>query len=81
MTQILSKDNTNGQISSRFFRNVRERMIEFALFLAALSSVGTTFGILYILVTESWYQILVPDSGTGMWYQNVVPNSVSRICS
>ena len=54
MTQILSKDNTNGQISSRFFRNVRERMIEFALFLAALSSVGTTFGILYILVTESW---------------------------
>ena len=54
MTQILSKDNTNGQISSRFFRNVRERMIEFALFLAALSSVGTTFGILYTLVTESW---------------------------
>ena len=54
MTQILSKDNTNGQISSRFFRNVRERMIEFALFLAALSSVGTPFGILYILVTESW---------------------------
>ncbi|MDJ0581162.1 phosphate ABC transporter permease subunit PstC [Crocosphaera sp.] len=54
MTRILSKDNSNGQISSRFFRNIREKMIEFALFLAALSSVGTTFGILYILVTESW---------------------------
>ncbi|MEL4897068.1 phosphate ABC transporter permease subunit PstC [Crocosphaera sp. Alani8] len=54
MTQILSKDSSSGQISNRFFRNVRERIIEFALFLAALSSVGTTFGILYILVTESW---------------------------
>ncbi|MGK7957030.1 MAG: phosphate ABC transporter permease subunit PstC [Crocosphaera sp.] len=54
MTQILSKDNSNGQISDRFFRNIREKLIEFALFLAALSSVGTTFGILYILVTESW---------------------------
>ncbi len=59
MTQILSKDNSNGQISNRFFRNIREKMIEFALFLAALSSVGTTFGILYILVTESWLFIRI----------------------
>ncbi len=54
MTPILSRDNRNGQVSHRFFRNIRESIIEFALFLAALSSVGTTFGILYILVTESW---------------------------
>ncbi|MDJ0598587.1 MAG: phosphate ABC transporter permease subunit PstC [Crocosphaera sp.] len=54
MTQPLSKDNSNGQIFNYSFRNIREGIIEFALFLAALSSVGTTFGILYILVTESW---------------------------
>ncbi|MGK7939414.1 MAG: phosphate ABC transporter permease subunit PstC [Crocosphaera sp.] len=54
MTQLLSKDNSNGQINNKLFRNIRERIIEFALFLAALSSVATTFGILDILVTESW---------------------------
>ncbi len=54
MTQFLSQDNSQGQITDKLFRNIRERIIEFALFLAALSSVGTTFGILYILVTESW---------------------------
>ncbi|EAZ89414.1 phosphate ABC transporter permease subunit PstC [Crocosphaera chwakensis] len=55
MTPILSKNNGEGQVSYSFFRNIRENIIEFALFLAALSSVGTTFGILYILVTESWH--------------------------
>ncbi len=55
MTQPLSKDNSKGQMFNHSLRHIREGIIEFALFLAALSSVGTTFGILYILVTESWY--------------------------
>jgi phosphate transport system permease protein len=35
------------------FRDVKERVIEFGLLLAALMSVFITFGIVYILVTES----------------------------
>ncbi|MEA5532475.1 phosphate ABC transporter permease subunit PstC [Crocosphaera sp. XPORK-15E] len=54
MTQPLSKEIHQGQIYSRFVRNLREKVIEFALFIAAFSSVATTFGILDILVTESW---------------------------
>ncbi|MDJ0733840.1 MAG: phosphate ABC transporter permease subunit PstC [Nostocaceae cyanobacterium] len=42
-----------GLFTPRFIRNLRERVIEFVLFLAACSSVATTLGILYILVTES----------------------------
>ncbi|MEA5509762.1 phosphate ABC transporter permease subunit PstC [Crocosphaera sp. UHCC 0190] len=55
MTQPLSKEIHQGQISSRFIRNLWEKVIEFALFIAAFSSVATTFGILDILVTESWH--------------------------
>ena len=54
MTQLWSNNRSYGQIFSHFSRNLPEKVIEFALFLAALSSVATTFGILYILLTESW---------------------------
>ena len=47
-----------GQVSDRlrkkFSRNAKERVIELALFGAALTSVFTTFAIVYILVKESW---------------------------
>lgn len=41
------------RISSKVIRNIREKTIEFLLFLAAFSCVATTFAILYILVSES----------------------------
>ena len=43
-----------GRLSFKFSRNIKERVIEGLLFLAAVSSVLTTFGIVYILVSESW---------------------------
>ena len=43
-----------GRLSYKFSRNLKERLIEGLLFLAAASSVLTTFGIVYILVSESW---------------------------
>jgi phosphate transport system permease protein len=41
------------RLTHKFTRNVKERVIEFILFLAAFSSVATTLGIVYILVSES----------------------------
>ena len=43
-----------GRLNFKFSRNLKERGVEALLFLAAFSSVVTTFGIVYILVSESW---------------------------
>lgn len=53
MTQQQVHLSQVGQFAPRFIRNIREKVIEIILFLAACSSVATTFGILYILVDES----------------------------
>ncbi len=50
----LSDGRETGRLSFKFSRNIKERVIEGLLFLAAASSVLTTFGIVYILVLESW---------------------------
>ena len=44
---------TQARLAARRSRMVREKFIEFLLFLAALSSVATTTAILFILVSES----------------------------
>ena len=41
------------KLSSKLVRQLREKVIEIILFLAAFSSVATTVAILYILITES----------------------------
>ncbi|MDJ0636484.1 MAG: phosphate ABC transporter permease subunit PstC [Xenococcaceae cyanobacterium MO_188.B29] len=41
------------KLSSKVVRELREKVIELILFLAAFSSVATTMAILYILITES----------------------------
>ena len=43
-----------GRLNFKFSRNLKERGVEALLFFAAFSSVVTTFGIVYILVSESW---------------------------
>ena len=43
-----------GRLNFNFSRNLKERGVEALLFFAAFSSVVTTFGIVYILVSESW---------------------------
>ncbi len=50
----LTDGREEGRLSFKFSRNIKERIIEGLLFLAAASSVLTTFGIVYILVSESW---------------------------
>jgi phosphate transport system permease protein len=44
----------SDRLKARFSRNLKERAIEAMLFLAAFSSVATTLGIVYILISESW---------------------------
>lgn len=46
--------NISDRLRKRASRNVKERVIEFLLFGAALLSVFTTVAIVYILVKESW---------------------------
>ncbi|HEY9853952.1 MAG TPA: phosphate ABC transporter permease subunit PstC [Leptolyngbyaceae cyanobacterium] len=53
MTVQPLKISKQAGISSRFRRNLLEKIIESLLFLAAFSCVATTFAILYILVSES----------------------------
>ncbi len=48
-----SEGLTSARLAHRRSRIWRERMIEFVLFLAALVSVFTTIGIIYVLVSES----------------------------
>lgn len=45
---------SSDRLKTRFSRNLKERAIEAVLFLAAFSSVATTLGIVYILLSESW---------------------------
>lgn len=55
--QITNTQQTSSVVSARLARNIRrnikERVIEFILMLAALSAVATTFAIVAILLTES----------------------------
>jgi phosphate transport system permease protein len=54
MTQTTLKQAVKTkQYSPKLIRQIRERIIETILFLAALSSVATTIGILFILIEES----------------------------
>jgi len=52
-TSTVLQEPTNVRLARRRTRVVRERLIEGVLFLAALVSVFTTVGIVYILVKES----------------------------
>ncbi|HBB35013.1 MAG TPA: phosphate ABC transporter permease subunit PstC [Cyanobacteria bacterium UBA8803] len=53
MTEKPLQLSRTAHLSSKLFRHVRERAIEFLLFLAAFSSVATTVAIIVILVSES----------------------------
>jgi phosphate transport system permease protein len=46
---------TKSSVSELTGRKIKERIIEFFMFLAALSSIGITVGIVGILVLESWH--------------------------
>ena len=50
----MTPTSTSKRLATRRSRIIREKMIEFALMLAALVSVFTTLGIVYILLKESW---------------------------
>jgi phosphate transport system permease protein len=52
-TTLMQAGNRSERLARRRARVIRERMIELVLFLAALVSVFTTVGIVYILVKES----------------------------
>ena len=52
-TLSTTSDVAPDRLQHKFSRNIKERVIEGLLFLAALSSVVTTVGIVYILVSES----------------------------
>ena len=53
MTQETLRIARKKSYSPNFTRQIREKFIEFLLFLAAFSSVATMFAILYILTSES----------------------------
>ncbi len=53
MAQQAIKSTRIGAYAPNKARIIREKIIEFILFLAALSSVATTVAILYILISES----------------------------
>jgi phosphate transport system permease protein len=53
MTERQLQLSKKSAFSSKFIREIRERVIELVLFLAAFSSVATTVAIVAILVTES----------------------------
>jgi phosphate transport system permease protein len=52
-TVSATSDFKQDRLNHKFSRNIKERVIEFMLFLAAFSSVATTLGIVYVLVSES----------------------------
>jgi len=55
-TQMLNKNielTISPRLAKNIRRNVKERVIEFILMLAALSAVATTIGIVAILLNES----------------------------
>jgi len=49
----MSGDAVSERLSRRYSRNLREKAIEMVLLMAALVSVATTVGIVFILVKES----------------------------
>ncbi len=53
MTMSAQTDATSARLAQRRSRVIKERAIEFVLFLAALMSVLTTVGIMYVLISES----------------------------
>src|SRR5262245_40070941 len=53
MSAVLTNPAVSARLKQRRARMVKERIIESILFLAALVSVFTTVGIVYILVKES----------------------------
>lgn len=62
------KTSSKLKYQSRLARQIKEKVIEFILFLAACSSVATTIAILYILFKESWsffQQVPIWDFLTG----------------
>jgi phosphate transport system permease protein len=68
---------STSSLRRRASRNVKERLIEFALFLAALSSVLTTIAIMVILVGESvqfFRQVPVWDFITGTQWTPLFDN-------
>jgi len=52
--EVVPEDFVSHRLARRKLRNVKERLIEFVLFLAALVSVATTVGIVLILLKESY---------------------------
>ena len=50
---IIHPQFTNPKSRARRWRELREKIVEFLLFLAAASSVAVTFGIVYTLISES----------------------------
>lgn len=52
-TQNIKSITISSRLAKNIRRNVKERIIEFILMLAALSAVATTFAIIVILLTES----------------------------
>ncbi|MGL5079363.1 MAG: phosphate ABC transporter permease subunit PstC, partial [Waterburya sp.] len=54
MAQTTLKSTTRPRYQPKIARQVKEKIIEFILFLAAFSSVATTVAILYILISESF---------------------------
>ncbi|HET9415731.1 MAG TPA: phosphate ABC transporter permease subunit PstC, partial [Pseudolabrys sp.] len=51
--QVLPDTFVSDRLARRKLRHIKERIIEFVLFLAALVSVATTVGIVVILLKES----------------------------
>ena len=50
-----ARDQIRAQSGSVASRNIRERIIEFGMFLCAVFSVAITVGIVWVLVYESWH--------------------------
>ena len=54
-TNYLQQPRSSTLAARLAWRKVRERSIEFVMFLCALSSVAITLGIVWILLSESWH--------------------------
>jgi phosphate transport system permease protein len=52
---LAAQDRVKALASGRISRRLRERAIEFVMFLCALSSVAITAGIVWVLLYESWH--------------------------
>ena len=52
---VHGRSRSEGQRANIAWQKARERAIEFAMFLCALSSVAVTLGIVWVLLLESWH--------------------------